>query len=156
MPHEGAVGNVLVAKTCSTRKRADIEIGHYSAALPHRPRASIGVVSSEQPPAELDFNLWTGPAPEHPYRTNLVPYNWHWIWDFGNGEIGNLGTHQMDLARWAMPVDAAPQSVISLGGRFGYQDQGRTPNTQLTAFDFGDVKLLTRPYRPPFIVPEQV
>jgi predicted dehydrogenase len=111
-------------------------------AYTYRPRASIGVRNSEQPPAELDFNLWTGPAPSHSYRANLVHYDWHWIWDFGTGEIGNLGTHQMDLARWAMPVGAAPQSVISLGGRFGYQDQGQTPNTQLTAFNFGNVKLL--------------
>ncbi|NLF70836.1 MAG: Gfo/Idh/MocA family oxidoreductase [Candidatus Anammoximicrobium sp.] len=108
----------------------------------HRPRESIGIRHPEQPPAELDYNLWNGPAPVHPYRTNLVPYDWHWIWDFGNGEIGNLGTHQLDLARWAMPAGAAPQSVLSLGGRFGYQDQGQTPNTQLTLFDCGDVKLL--------------
>jgi len=77
----------------------------------------------------------------HPYRTNLVHYDWHWIWDFGNGEIGNLGTHQLGVARWAMPVGAAPQSAVSLGGRFGYRDQGQTPNTQLTVFDCGDVKL---------------
>lgn len=57
-------------------------------------------------------------------------------------EIGNLGTHQLDLARWAMPAGAAPQSVVSLGGRFGYQDQGQTSNTQLTLFACGDVKLL--------------
>lgn len=108
----------------------------------YRPRESIGVRSPEQPPAELDYNLWTGPAPSsHPYRTNLVHYDWHWIWDFGSGEIGNLGTHQMDLARWAMPVGAAPRTALSLGGRFGYQDQGQTPNTQLTAYDFGDIKL---------------
>ncbi len=126
---------------------ADVRNGRFGKLLcayayTYRPRASIGVRNGEQPPAELDFNLWTGPAPEQPYRTNLVHYDWHWIWDFGNGEIGNLGTHQMDLARWAMPVGASPQSVLSLGGRFGYQDQGQTPNTQLTAYDFGDVKLL--------------
>jgi len=108
----------------------------------YRPRQSIGVKNPEQPPAELDYPLWVGPAPMHPYRTNLVPYDWHWIWDFGDGEIGNLGTHQLDLARWAMPGDAAPRSVVSLGGRFGYEDQGQTPNTQLTVFDCGDVKLL--------------
>jgi hypothetical protein len=108
----------------------------------HRPRESIGVRNPERPPVELDYNLWIGPAPVHPYRTNLVHYDWHWIWDFGNGEIGNLGTHQLDVARWAMPASAAPQSVVSLGGRFGYQDQGQTPNTQLTLFDCGDVKLL--------------
>jgi predicted dehydrogenase len=108
----------------------------------HRPRESIGVRSPQRPPVELDYDLWNGPAPVHPYRTNLVHYDWHWIWDFGNGEIGNLGTHQLDLARWAMPADAAPQRVVSVGGRFGYQDQGQTPNTQLTLFDCGDVKLL--------------
>ena len=107
----------------------------------YRPRTSIGFRHGEQPPAELDFDLWNGPAPPHPFRTNLVHYDWHWIWDFGSGEIGNLGTHQMDLARWAMPDGAAPQSVVSLGGRFGYKDQGQTPNTQLTAYDFGDIKL---------------
>ncbi len=108
----------------------------------YRPRESIGIRTPEQPPAELDYNLWIGPAPTHPYRTNLIHYEWHWMWDFGSGEIGNLGTHQMDLARWAMPADAAPRSIVSLGGRYGYQDQGQTPNTQLTAYDFGDVKLL--------------
>ena len=114
----------------------------YAYAFTYRPRTSIGVKQVETPPAELDFDLWNGPAPKHPYRTNLVHYDWHWNWNFGNGEIGNLGTHQMDLARWAMPVGTAPQSVLSLGGRFGYEDQGQTPNTQLTAYDCGDVKLL--------------
>jgi predicted dehydrogenase len=129
------------------RLTTDVRNGRFGRLLcayayTYRPRESIGFRSGEQPPAELDYNLWAGPAPSHPYRTNLVHYDWHWIWDFGNGEIGNLGTHQMDLARWAMPVGAAPKSVFSLGGRFGYQDQGQTPNTQLTAFEFGEVKLL--------------
>ncbi len=69
-------------------------------------------------------------------------YNWHWMWDFGNGEIGNLGSHELDVCRWALPLGAVPKQVVSLGGRFGYQDQGQTPNTQLTMFDFGEVKLL--------------
>lgn len=124
----------------------DIREGKYgrlllACAYTYRPRESIGTRNPEQPPTELDYDLWLGPAPVHPYRTNLVHYDWHWIWDFGNGEIGNLGTHQMDVARWAMPAGAAPQSVASLGGRFGYQDQGQTPNTQLTVFDCGGVKL---------------
>ena len=70
-----------------------------------------------------------------------MPYNWHWFWDFGNGEIGNQGVHQMDIARWAMPDGAMPTSVISLGGRFGTKDQGLTPNTQLTIIDFGGPKI---------------
>jgi predicted dehydrogenase len=106
-----------------------------------KPRGSIGFKLPKEPPKELDFDLWLGPAPKQPYHQNIVDYNWHWFWDFGNGEIGNQGVHQMDIARWAMPEGAMPQSVISLGGRFGYKDQGQTPNTQLTIIDFGGPKL---------------
>ncbi len=106
-----------------------------------KPRRSIGFKPAKQPPKELDFDIWLGPAPEQPYHENIVHYNWHWFWDFGNGEIGNQGVHQMDIARWAMPDGAAPKAVVSLGGRFGYKDQGQTPNTQLTIIDFGGPKL---------------
>ena len=106
-----------------------------------KPRGSIGFKQPKAPPKELDFDIWLGPAPQQPYHENLVHYKWHWFWDFGNGEIGNQGVHQMDIARWAMPEGAVPQSVISLGGRFGYSDQGQTPNTQLTIIDFGDAKI---------------
>jgi predicted dehydrogenase len=106
-----------------------------------KPRGSIGLKESKEPPQELDFNLWLGPASEQAYNENYVHYNWHWFWEFGNGEIGNQGVHQMDIARWALPDGAAPQSVISLGGRFGYRDQGQTPNTQLTIIDFGGPKI---------------
>ena len=85
-----------------------------------KPRRSIGFKLPKTPPKEVDFNLWLGPAPQQPYHENLVHYNWHWFWDFGNGEIGNQGVHQMDIARWAMPEGAVPRSVISLGGRYGY------------------------------------
>ena len=94
------------------------------------------------PPAELDFNLWLGPAPEQPYHANLVHYNWHWFWDFGNGDIGNQGVHEMDVARWAIPGATLPTKVWSLGGRFGYDDQGQTPNTQMAVMEFGDVLLV--------------
>ena len=107
-----------------------------------RSRLSIGIKEPQEPPRELDFDLWLGPAPVHPFRTNLVHYDWHWRWDIGNGEIGNMGSHQLDVCRWAMPDGAVPKRVVSLGGRFGYQDQGETPNTQLTMIDFGEVKLL--------------
>jgi len=107
-----------------------------------KPRKSIGVKEPKEPPKELNFDLWLGPAPQQPYHENLVHYNWHWFWDFGNGEIGNQGAHQMDIARWAMPDGAAPVSVVSLGGRFGYKDQGQTPNTQLTIIDFGGPKIV--------------
>jgi predicted dehydrogenase len=106
-----------------------------------KPRKSIGFKPAKQPPEELDFDIWLGPAPRQPYHENIVHYNWHWFWDFGNGEIGNQGVHQMDIARWAMPDGAAPTSVLSLGGRFGYKDQGQTPNTQLTIIDFGGPRI---------------
>jgi len=90
----------------------------------------------------VDFDLWLGPAPVQPFHRNLVHYNWHWLWDFGNGEIGNMGSHQIDLCRWALPEGAVPKSVVSLGGRFGYKDQGQTPNTHLTLIDFGQSKVI--------------
>ena len=125
----------------------DIRNGKYGKlllayAFDRRQRLSTGIKDPQEPPRELDFNLWLGPAPVQPFRTNLVHYRWHWAWDFGNGEIGNLGSHELDVCRWAMPVGAAPKSVVSLGGRFGYKDQGQTPNTHLTMIDFGEVKLL--------------
>jgi predicted dehydrogenase len=108
-------------------------------------RWSIGFKPIKEPPETLDYNLWLGPAPEQPYHENLVHYNWHWFWDFGNGEIGNQGVHQMDIARWAIPGGTLPQSVISMGGRWvnsteghpPYTDQAQTPNCQLTIMDFG-------------------
>ena len=118
----------------------DVRSGKYGKLLvsygyASRTRRSIGIKDPQDPPRELDFDLWLGPAPVRPFRTNLVHYNWHWRWDFGNGEIGNMGSHQLDVCRWAMPDGAKPKSVVSLGGRFGYKDQGETPNTQLTLID---------------------
>jgi predicted dehydrogenase len=126
---------------------SDIRNGKYGKlqvayALDYRPRPSNGIEQPQAPPKELDFNIYLGPAPEQPFRTNLVHYRWHWRWDFGNGEIGNLGSHDLDVCRWAMPAGSAPKSVVSLGGRFGYKDQGQTPNTHLTLFDCGEVKLV--------------
>ena len=125
----------------------DIRNGKYGKlqvaySFDRRQRLSIGIKDPQEPPRELDFDLWLGPAPVQPFRTNLVHYKWHWMWDFGNGEIGNLGSHELDVCRWAMPDGAVPKSVVTLGGRFGYKDQGQTPNTQLTMLDFGEAKLL--------------
>ena len=129
------------------RLTEDVRNGKYgklliARAFDCRPRLSNGIEEPQEPPRELDFDLWLGPAPVQPFRTNLVHYRWHWRWDFGNGEIGNLGSHDLDVCRWAMPVGAVPKRVVSLGGRFGYEDQGQTPNTHLTLIDFGEVRLL--------------
>jgi predicted dehydrogenase len=113
-----------------------------SRGLCYKPRNSIGIKPDTQAPPEVDYNLWLGPAADHPFNENYVHYNWHWFWDFGNGDIGNQGVHQMDIARWMIPGATLPQSVMSLGGRFGYKDQGETPNTELTVMDFGGTPLV--------------
>jgi predicted dehydrogenase len=107
-------------------------------------RASIGFRPPKDPPAEIDFDLWLGPAPKQPYHENLVHYRWHWFWDFGNGDIGNQGVHEMDKARWAIPGATLPKSVISLGGRLGHAqpDQGQTASSQVSIFDYGDTLLI--------------
>jgi predicted dehydrogenase len=107
-----------------------------------KPRWSIGTKATAQPPGTLNFDVWLGPAQQQPYHTNLVHYNWHWFWDFGNGDIGNQGVHEMDVARWAIKGATLPTKVWSLGGRFAYQDQGQTPNTELAVMEFGDVLLV--------------
>lgn len=111
-------------------------------ALCYKNRRSIGNRQVGDAPKELDFNLWLGPAQRTGYHDNLVHYNWHWFWDFGNGDIGNQGVHQMDIARWGIPNATWPRSVVSLGGRFGYTDQGETPNTQIALMDFGETQLI--------------
>jgi predicted dehydrogenase len=113
-----------------------------SRGLCYKPRGSIGVKPNAEAPKEVDFNLWLGPAKERPFNGNLVHYNWHWFWDFGNGDIGNQGVHEMDIARWAIAGATLPKSVLSLGGRFGYTDQGETANSQISVMDFGDSQLI--------------
>ena len=119
-----------------------------SRALCYKPgaggstRGNIGTKPTKAPPADLDFNLWLGPAQEQPYHENLVHYRWHWFWDFGNGDIGNQGVHEMDKARWVIPDAKWPTTVISLGGRFTGPDQGETPNGMVTVMDYGGTLLI--------------
>jgi predicted dehydrogenase len=105
-------------------------------------RGNIGVKPTKMPPSELDFNIWLGPASEQAYHENLVHYRWHWFWDFGNGDIGNQGVHEMDKARWVIPGAKWPKTVISLGGRFTGPDQGQTPNGMVTVMDYGGTLLI--------------
>jgi predicted dehydrogenase len=107
-----------------------------------KPRWSIGQKAPEAPPSDLAFDLWLGPATKQPYHGNLVHYNWHWFWDFGNGDIGNQGVHELDVARWAIKGATHPTTVWSLGGRFAYEDQGQAPNTQMAVYEYGDVLLV--------------
>lgn len=109
----------------------------------YKSRDSIGKVDGPQkPPSTLNYDLWTGPAPLKPLMRKNLHYDWHWFWDTGNGEIGNQGIHQMDLARWALGESLLPKRVLSIGGRFGYQDDAETPNTQIAFFDYEKAPLI--------------
>lgn len=95
-----------------------------------KPRNTIGENKPGTPSADLDWNLWKGPAVIDQYHSNLVHYNWHWFWPTGNGDLNNQGTHQLDIARWALDKDQThPVRVMSIGGRFQWKDGGETPNT---------------------------
>jgi predicted dehydrogenase len=78
----------------------------------------------------------------YPYQENKFHYNWHWQWNTGNGDLGNQGIHQMDLARWGLKKDLMPLSVVGYGGRLGYVDDGETPNTHVAVMDYGDSLLI--------------
>lgn len=122
--HDGKIGKVLLAR-----------------GLCYKGRTSIGHFEDSAPPAGLDYDIWLGPAPVRPFNQNRFLYNWHWNWAYGGGDIANQGVHQMDVARWALN-QALPTSTLAVGGRFGYVDDGETPNTQLAFFDFGGPQLL--------------
>ena len=111
--------------------------------LCYKPRGSIGKVAAEQPvPSEIDYDLWCGPAPKDPVRRGNLHYDWHWVWNYGNGDLGNQGIHQMDIARWFLgEMELAPR-VFSLGGRFGYVDDGETANTQIVFQDYAKAPLI--------------
>jgi predicted dehydrogenase len=109
-------------------------------------RDSIGFKPHEEPPGWLNWDLWLGPAPQQPYHANLVHYNWHWFWDFGNGELGNNGIHLIDILRWGMNK-RLPVRVHSTGGRFGYKDQAQTPNTQNVTWVFDDGSMIVAQLR---------
>jgi predicted dehydrogenase len=95
-----------------------------------KPRGSIGTKEAGAPPSKLNWDLWRGPAKIPAYHGNLVHYNWHWFWATGNGDLNNQGTHQLDIARWALaPELTHPVRAMAIGGRFQWNDQGETPNT---------------------------
>ena len=105
--------------------------------LCYKPRPSIGKVDGPQPiPPAVDYDLWCGPAPVKPLMRKKLHYDWHWVWDTGNGDLGNQGIHQMDIARWALGVNELSPRVFSVGGRLGYVDDGQTPNTQIVLHDY--------------------
>ena len=122
--HGGEIGKVYFARTWYTNDRPSIGTGKKTAI-----------------PSWLDFELWQGPAPRKDYQDNILHYHWHWFWNWGTGEILNNGTHFIDLARWGLQVEF-PIKAYSSGGRFQYQDDWETPDTQLATFDFEGGKVI--------------
>ncbi len=111
--------------------------------LCYKRRASIGKVTGPQtPPASVDYDLWCGPAPLEPLMRSRLHYDWHWVWQTGNGDLGNQGIHQMDIARWALQENSLSPQVLSVGGRVGYVDDGTTPNTQFIIHDYAKAPLI--------------
>jgi predicted dehydrogenase len=106
-------------------------------------RGSIGEPGKYEIPSGVDFDLWAGPAPNVPPNRPKFHYDWHWVWDTGNGELGNNNVHSLDICRWGLGVTGLGRAVISYGGRLGYKDAGQTPNTQVCIFDFGDKTIVS-------------
>lgn len=120
--HAGRIGKIVQAR-----------------GLCYRDRNSIGKLDRPlTPPASVDYNLWLGPAADLPIMRPKFHYDWHWVFNTGNGDMGNQGPHEMDLLRWALGDPQHPVKVTSFGGRFAWNDAGDTPNLQYAQFDFGD------------------
>jgi predicted dehydrogenase len=110
---------------------------YYAKAWYSNTRKSIGTGKPARVPAQLDWDLWQGPAPRKPYTDNVQPYNWHWFRTYGTGEALNNGTHEVDVCRWALDVDY-PQRVTSTGGRYQFKDDWQFYDTLVTSFDYQD------------------
>src|SRR5687768_1522500 len=123
--HAGIIGRPYFAKTWYTNNRL-----------------SIGKGKIVEVPSWLNYELWQGPAPRMPYKDNLIHYNWHWFWNWGTGESLNNGTHMVDLARWGLGVEY-PIRVNSAGGRYRYQDDWQTPDTQVINLEFDNNSAIT-------------
>ncbi len=111
--------------------------------LCYKRRASIGKVDGPQPiPASVDYDLWCGPAPQEPLLRKHLHYDWHWVWPTGNGDLGNQGVHQVDIARWVLGEAGFAPRVFTVGGRLGYVDDGTTPNTFVMYQDYESAPLI--------------
>jgi predicted dehydrogenase len=119
------------------QKLRDGAIGemYMARGLCYKWRDTIGRAKVQPVPAGVDYNLWTGPAPEHAFTKNRFHYNWHWNWWYGNGDLGNQGVHQVDVARWGMGL-GFPNRVSAMGGHFMFDDDQETPNDLNCAFEF--------------------
>lgn len=124
MLRDGAIGKVRMAK-----------------AINHQLRQPIGREPECAPPQGVDYDRWLGPAPTHPFTKNRWHYQWHWFWDYGCGDIGNDGIHQIDQARWGLGV-GMPKAVSASGGQLFYDDDHETPDTQVITYEYDQCYLL--------------
>ncbi len=123
--HGGAIGTVLISKAWNSQRRG-----------------SIGKQQPSDPPSTLDYDAWVGPAAMQAYQSNLLPGIWRWWFNFGCGDMGNDGVHDIDLALWGLGVDTLPSSVVALGGKYYFDDDQQFPDSQTVAFEYpGDGKV---------------
>jgi predicted dehydrogenase len=108
---------------------------YYSRSWYAATRGPIGTGTPAEVPPHIDYDLWQGPAPRQPFTSNRLHYNWHWVWTYGNGELGNNGIHSIDLSRWGLQVDY-PTRVVSSGGRWVFDDDQQTADTHVVSFEF--------------------
>jgi predicted dehydrogenase len=120
------------------------KIGEVKVArgLCYKSRGSIGPKGNYAIPSSVNYDLWCGPAEMLPLTRKSLHYDWHWVWETGNGDLGNQGIHQMDIARWGLGVDELSKGVFTYGGRLGYEDAGETPNTEVVVHDYGPKSLV--------------
>lgn len=122
--HDGGIGTVRMAKSIN-----------------HQFRGPIGHAEPTEPPPGVNYDMWLGPAPVHPFTKNRWHYHWHWFWDYGTGDAGNDGVHQLDVMQWGMGVDL-PQRVTSVGAQLFYDDEHETPDTQTVIYEYENVQLM--------------
>jgi predicted dehydrogenase len=126
-----------------TLRRGELGKILRARGLCYKRRESLGRAGGPQAiPAGIHYDLWCGPAPLQPLLRKRLHYDWHWVWATGNGDIGNQGVHEMDMCRWMLGEEKLPPRVFSIGGRFGYVDDGETPNTQIAVLDYPKAPIL--------------
>jgi predicted dehydrogenase len=121
MLHEGAIGEVLIARVWNIQRRND-----------------IGHAQPSDPPTGFDYDLWLGPAPFVPFQANRHHYTWHWWYDFGTGDLGNDGVHELDMARWGLGVSSQPSKVSAVGGKYFFDDDQQFPDTVTATFEYDE------------------